>query len=214
MTKELYTSKIDVLTAIRERRSIRRYTSQAVDEESLQCILRAGLAAPTAMNRRPYHFLVITDRQILKRLAAGNRHAWMLPDAPLAIAILGDNTVEGRSEHFYADCFAATQNMLLAIHGLSLGGVWLGVSVNSEWYGLIQEVLELPENIIPTAVIALGHPGEERPVPETWEPERIHYETWQGSRTNHHVASLLNLPYNITVEHDHKPPGIAPSQED
>jgi nitroreductase len=130
------------------------------------------------MNRRPFHFIVLRDRHTLTKLAAGKKYAWMLSDAPCAIIILGDTEVEDRPEHLYADCFAATQNMLLAIHGLQLGGVWLGVSVGSEWYELLQEVLELPENIIPTAVIALGHPAEDRPVPDTWDLEKIHYETW------------------------------------
>jgi len=177
-TPPLCPSKIDVLTAIRERRSIRRYSPEPIEEDMLNCVLQAGLAAPTAMNRRPFHFAVLRDRQTLSKLAAGKKYAWMLSEAPCAIAILGDKQVESRLEHLYADCFAATQNMLLAIHGLDLGGVWLGVSVDSEWYELITKILELPEQIIPTAVISLGHPRESRPVPDTWEPEKIHYETW------------------------------------
>ncbi|NMB19343.1 MAG: nitroreductase family protein [Firmicutes bacterium] len=180
MQAPLCTSNIDVITAIRDRRSIRRYTAESVDEATLHCILQAGLAAPTAMNRRPFHFVVLRERDTLAQLAAGKKYAWMLSDAPCAIAILGDKAIENRPEHLYADCFAATQNMLLAIHALKLGGVWIGVSVDSEWYELLQEVLKLPENIIPTAVISLGHPAEARPVPDTWEPEKIHYETWQG----------------------------------
>lgn len=171
-------SKVDVLTAIRNRRSIRHYKPDAVDEVTLTTILQAGLCAPTAMNRRPFHFIVVQDKQTLATLAAGKKHAWMLANAPVGIVICGDNAVEERLDSLYADCFAATQNMLLAIHGLHLGGVWLGVTANSGWYELIKKVLQLPENIIPTAVISLGHPREQKPLPPTWEPEKIHYETW------------------------------------
>ena len=172
------TCNVDVLTAIRHRRSIRRYTSEPIENAALITILQAGLSAPTAMNRRPFHFIVIKDRDALTQLAAGKKYAWMLSEAPMAIAICGDNNVEDRPEHLYADCFAATQNMLLAIHGLGLGGVWLGVSRGSEWYELLQKVLKLPENVIPTAVISFGHPTEEKPLPAIWDPEKIHYETW------------------------------------
>lgn len=183
-------SKIDVLTAIGHRRSIRRYTSEPINDAAVNTILQAGLSAPTAMNRRPFHFVVVKDKNALARLAAGKKYAWMLSKAPMAIAICGDNTVEDRPEHLYADCFAATQNMLLAIHGLGLGGVWLGVSQGSEWYELLQEMLNLPEQIIPTAVISLGHPNEEKPLPTIWEPEKIHYETWE-SQTNAHCVVWL-----------------------
>ncbi|NLL42104.1 MAG: nitroreductase family protein [Firmicutes bacterium] len=171
-------SKIDVLTAILERRSIRRYRAEPVEDGAIYTILQAGLAAPTAMNRRPFHFIVIKDRDTLNTLAAGKRYAHMLSDAQAAFVICGDSSVEARREHLYADCFAATQNMLLAIHGIGLGGVWLGVTVDSDWYRQLRAVLKLPAEIIPTAVISMGQPAEERPQPPTWDPEKIHYETW------------------------------------
>lgn len=175
---EMVTSRIDVLTAIRERRSIRRYTAEPVDDACINTVLQAGLCAPTAMNRRPYHFIVIRDRDTLTKLAAGKQYASMLSDAQAAFVVCGDSSVETRREHLHADCFAATQNMLLAIHGLGLGGVWLGVTVDSDWYRQLQDTLKLPAEIIPTAVISVGHPAEERALPHTWQPEKIHWETW------------------------------------
>jgi nitroreductase len=172
------TSSVDVLSAIRERRSIRRYTGEPVTEEQLNTILHAGLCAPTARNRRPFHFIVIQDRQLLEKLAQGKIHARMLAGAACGIAICGDKTVEERMEHLYADCFAATQNILLAVHGLGLGGVWLGVTKDSDWYQLIKECLELPAHIEPAAVVSIGHPAEQRPTPHTWEPGKIHYDKW------------------------------------
>ncbi|NMB01052.1 MAG: nitroreductase family protein [Firmicutes bacterium] len=172
------TSTIDVLTAIRERRSIRRFTSEPVSELHVNTILEAGLSAPTAKNKRPFHFLVVKDQERLTKIAKGKTHAWMVDKAPCALVILGDKGVEDRPEYLYADCFAATQNILLAIHGLNLGGVWCGVGAGSSWYHLLKEELELPEHIEPMAVVALGHPAEEKDRPQIWEQEKIHWEKW------------------------------------
>lgn len=182
-TKEptLATSTVDVITAIRYRRSIRSYTGEPVSEVALNTILQAGLCAPTARNRRPFHFVMVKNRETLRALAAGKVHAHMLVGAYCAIVVCGDNVVEDRPEFLYADCFAATQNILLAIHGLDLGGVWLGVGTDSEWQQLINELLKLPPNIVPTAVVALGHPAEEKLLPATWETQKIHPEKWSSS---------------------------------
>lgn len=181
MKNEFATSEIDVLTAIRERRSIRKYTAEPISELHLNTILEAGLSAPTARNKRPFHFLVVQDPESLTEIAQGKIHARMVAHAPCAIVVLGDSQVEDRLEYLYADCFAATQNILLAIHGLNLGGVWCGVGKDSPWYDLLKEKLQLPEHIEPTAVVALGHPAEEKPRPEIWEPEKIHFETWTAN---------------------------------
>lgn len=176
--KEFATSDLDVLTAIRERRSIRRYTTEPVSELQINTILEAGLSAPTAKNKRPVHFLVVQDQDRLTKIAKGKPHAWMVDKAPCALIVLGDTEVEDRPEFLYADCFAATQNILLAIHGLNLGGVWCGVGADSPWYQLLKEVLELPEHIQPMAVVAVGHPAEERTRPQIWERDKIHWEKW------------------------------------
>ncbi len=172
------TSTVDVLSAIRDRRSIRHYTADPVSDVELNTILQAGLCAPTARNRRPFHFVVVKEEHTLKHLAEGKIYARMLTDAPCAIVVCGDIAIEDRPEYIFADCFAATQNMLLAIHGLNLGGVWLGVGTDSDWQHLISDRLNLPTNMKPTAVIAFGNPAEEKLLPNTWEPERIHYEIW------------------------------------
>lgn len=181
MTLERTSAAVDVFSAIRERRSIRRYTGEPITDEQLNAILQAGLCAPTANNKRPYHFVVIQDRARLERLAEGKPYARMLASAACGIAICGDQKVEERLEHLHADCFAATQNILLAIHALGLGGVWLGVSKDSGWYRLIREVLELPDHIEPAAVVSLGHPAEQRPTPNTWDESKIHYDKWTGA---------------------------------
>lgn len=171
-------SEMDVVTAICTRRSIRQYTAEVVSDLQINTILHAGLSAPTARNRRPFHFFVIRDRGTLAKLAATKGE--MLNQAPCAMVVCGDRDVEDRLEFRYADCFAATQNILLAIHGLGLGGVWVGVGADSDFAGLLKEVLSLPEEMEPTAVIALGHPAEEKPRPMTWDAGKIHWEKMGG----------------------------------
>lgn len=171
-------SKIDVLTAIKTRRSIRRFTSMPVEEDMITTVLCCGMYAPSAKNKRPYHFVVIRDRAILSKLALQNSQASMLEHAPGAILVCGDKNLEGTKEFLYADCAAATQNILLGIHGLGLGGVWCGVAANSNWRKLIIDILELPVKLEPFALIAYGWPHEEKELCNRWDKKKIHYDKW------------------------------------
>lgn len=171
-------SGMDVLTAIKTRQSIRKFTSRPVGEELVTAMLCCGMYAPTAKNKRPYHFIVIRNRQLLAELASQNPQAAMLADAAGAIVVCGDKNVEGMKEFLYADCAAATQNILLAIHGLGLGGVWCGVVSNSDWRKLMIAVLELPSKLEPVSVIAFGWPDEEKELCHRWELGKIHYDKW------------------------------------
>lgn len=171
-------SKIDVLTAIKTRQSIRRFTSASVGEDMITTMLYCGMCAPTAKNKRPYHFVVIRNRAVLSKLAAHNSQAAMLEGAAGAILICGDKNVEGIKEFLYADCAAATQNILLSIHGLGLGGVWCGVASNSDWRKLLIDTLELPIKLEPFALIAYGWPHEEKELGSRWDKERLHFDKW------------------------------------
>lgn len=171
-------SRIDVLTAIKTRRSIRKFTSKPVEEDMVTAILCCGMYAPTAQNKRPCHFIMVRNRQQLVELATQNIHASMLADAAGAIIVCGDKNVEGMKEFLYADCAAATQNILLGIHGLGLGGVWCGVASNSDWRKMMITTLELPPKMEPVAVIAYGWPDEEKELCHRFESRKIHYDKW------------------------------------
>ena len=171
-------SGMDVLTAIKTRQSIRKFTSKPVEEELVMAMLCCGMYAPTAKNKRPYHFIVIRNRKILAELASQNPQAAMLADAAGAIVVCGDKNAEGLKEFLYADCAAAAQNILLGIHGLGLGGVWCGVASSSDWRKLMIAALELPSKLEPVAVIAFGWPDEEKELRHRWEPGKIHYDKW------------------------------------
>lgn len=173
-----FISGMDVLTAIKTRQSIRKFTGLPVSEDMITAILCCGLYAPTAKNKRPCHFIVIRNRQVLEKFASQNAQAAMLETATGAIVVCGDKNIEGMKEFLYADCAAAAQNMLLGIHGLGLGGVWCGVASNSDWRRLIIDTLELPVKLEPAAVIAFGWPHEETKLRCCWEPGKIHYDKW------------------------------------
>lgn len=168
----------ELLDAIERRRSIRRYTGEPVDEEMLKAVLYAGFCAPTAVNRRPYHFVLVENRPQLARLAEASTYARMLAQAACGIVVCGDRNLEDRSKFLYEDCAAAIQNMLLAIHGLGLGGVWCGVTPESGFAECLTAELGLPPGVEPVAVIALGRPDEEREPPPMWEPEKLHRGGW------------------------------------
>ena len=172
------TCGMDVLTAIKTRQSIRKFSSKPVSQDMVNTVLCAGMCAPTAKNKRPYHFIVVRDRHMLSVLARHNSNAAMLEFSAGAIVVCGDKNREGLKEFLYADCAAATQNMLLSIHGLGLGGVWCGVASNSEWRKLLIEQLTLPNKLEPVSVIGFGWPDEEKELSTRWETAMVHYDKW------------------------------------
>ncbi|GAB4302495.1 MAG: nitroreductase family protein [Marinilabiliales bacterium] len=169
---------MDTLKAIFERRSIRKYKSTPVEEEKINMLLKAGMYAPSARNQQPWHFIVIDDRKILNDLATIHPYAKMLLEAPLAILVCSDDTLEETKGYQAVDCSAATQNILLAAHDLGLGSVWLGVYPREQRMNDIKNLFALPKHIHPISLIAIGYPDETKEVPDRFHPERIHINKW------------------------------------
>jgi nitroreductase len=114
---------METLNAIQTRRSIRQYKKNKVTKEKINQILKAAMYAPSAMNYQPWQFIVLDKRENIDYLYKINPHAEMLLKAPLAIIVCGDLKAEMDIDYLVQDCSAATQNALLAIHELGLGGV-------------------------------------------------------------------------------------------
>lgn len=154
--------KNPVVESIMTRTSIRQYQERAVSSDTVEILLRAGMAAPTAVNRQPWHFVVVTHPETLEALGGRSK------DAPLAIAVCGDMTKalerEAR-EYWVQDCSAATENILLVAHALGLGAVWQGVYPISQRVENVSKLLGLPEHLVPLNVIAIGYP-DEAPAPK------------------------------------------------
>jgi len=166
----------DLIQTIFSRRSIRKYTEEPVPETLVKTLLEAAMAAPSASNRKPWHFVVITEREILDRLANAHRYAKMLHDAPLCISVCGDESV---SQRFWEqDCSAATQNILLAAAALGLGSVWCGVYPSEDRVRVISEILGLERPFKPLNLIAIGYPAEEKEPRTQYDESRVHRERW------------------------------------
>ena len=166
----------ELIKTIFSRRSIRKYTEEPVPEEFITTILEAAMAAPSASNRKPWHFVVVTERGTLNRLADAHKYGKMLHEAPLCIVVCGDESV---SQRFWEqDCSAATQNILLAAQALGLGSVWCGVYPSEERVRDISEILGIKSPVKPLNLIAIGHPAEEKEPRTQYDGSRIHREHW------------------------------------
>lgn len=162
------------------RRSVRRFDEQAVSPEQVRLLLEAAMAAPSAGNRRPWHFVVVTDAATRARLGDSSPYAGMVAQAPLCLVPCGEPAlgIAGRPDFWVQDLAAATENLLLAAVGLGLGAVWCGVYPMEERVRLAREILGAPEGIAPFAYIAVGYPAE-HPEPRTqFDARRVHHERW------------------------------------
>jgi len=169
------------LTTIFNRKSVRHYTTEEVSNEQLILLAKAGMAAPTAVDKRPWAFVSVTDRKVLDRLAEVLPYARMLKKASAAIVVCGDlnKALEGSAQILWVqDCSAASENVLLAAESIGLGAVWTGVYPDDDKVAAVREILGIPDRIVPLNVIAIGYPtGEEKPK-DKWDASNLHWEKW------------------------------------
>lgn len=163
---------------ILSRRSIRKFTDQEVTEEQIISLLKAAMSAPSAGNRQPWEFIIIKNRETLDKIPEFHKYTKMLSMAKLAIVVCGNTTKSFERGFWVQDCAAATQNILLAAHSMGLGGVWCGVYPSEELYPQMQDLLELPKEIMPVSLIAIGYPDETKSPSERYDEDKIHYEKW------------------------------------
>ena len=164
-----------MIDLIKRRRSIRRYTSEPVTETEVRELLEAAMAAPSANNSQPWHFVVVRDEQTKARLGKTHRWSGMIAEAALAIAVCGEKR---QSHHWVQDTSAATENLLLAATALDLGAVWIGIHPDSGREAYVREALGIPEEIGVLCLIAVGRPAEHKPPRENYNETRIHHDRW------------------------------------
>ena len=168
------------LSFIFSRRSVRAYQPTEVDPELVQDLLESAMAAPSAVAKDPWEFIVIRQRSTLARIASGLPNGGLLADAAVGIVVCGDLTRahDRQLSYLLQDCSAAIENLLLAAQTLGLGACWLGVHPREERVAHVRTLLGVPAEVLPVAVISLGWPGE-APAPRTrYRAEAVHYETW------------------------------------
>lgn len=166
---------METLEALNTRRSIRKYKPQAVPEAMVEQILKAAMYAPTARNTKSNIFIVINKREVLDSICSVHPYAGMLKEAPLAIVVCGDRTLEKEDNYLCINGSAATQNILLAAHALGLGSVWLGVYGREDRMKGLKEVLNLPDTIVPVSAVAIGYPNETKTTEDRFDRNKIHY---------------------------------------
>ena len=169
-----------VLENIHSRKSVREFTSEPVSDADIQTMLKAAMAAPTAINFQPWRFVVVNEREALDSLADQLPYAKMLKQAPLAIVVCGETLWMGGEENpFWSlDCSAATQNLLLTAEALGLGAVWTAAYPDADRCKAISDALGLPSTVKPLCVVPIGHPAGENQPRDKWKPENIHYGEW------------------------------------
>ena len=168
------------LSFIFGRRSIRVYSPGEVSEAAVTGLLETAMAAPSAMTKDPWRFVVVRDKQTLSKLAALHPGAAMLSSAAMAIVVCGDLDVafERQISYLLQDCSAAIENLLLAAHAQGLGACWVGIHPGEPLIKRVKELLSLPTAVIPVAAVSIGHPGEKLEPRTRFNRDYVHLEQW------------------------------------
>lgn len=188
-----------VMDVILSRKSVRKYTEEPLSDKEIETLLRAGMAAPSAKNIQPWSFIVVTDKETMRRLVTKNVNR-MYAEAPCLIVVCGEMTTRIKSHGFLKDasndvlkdspdeerpnpnwqidCSAAAENIVLAAEALGLGAVWTACWPYEDRYSVVIEVLGIPEEVMPLAIIPVGHPAENPAPKDKWNPEKVHRDIW------------------------------------
>jgi nitroreductase len=167
-----------VYNNIMTRTSVRSYLDKPVEDSKIDSLLHAAMAAPTAMNTQPWHFVVIKDRATLDKIAEVTPNARMAAEAPLAIVVCGNMTNEHADvvRMFWAqDLSAATENLLLQAHAMGLGAVWTGTYPDQQRCDAVSSLLSLSDNLIPLCTVVIGYPKGEQTPKDKWNPDNVTY---------------------------------------
>jgi nitroreductase len=168
------------LAPIVGRRSIRVYEEREVPEELVDALLRAAMAAPSAVARDPWRFVVLRSKAVRVDVASGLPNGGMLASAGVGFAVCGELAAahDGQLSYLLQDCSAAIENMLLAAYALGLGAVWLGVHPREARIAHVRRVLAIPESVLPVSCIAVGFPAEHKRPRTRYDASRVHYDRW------------------------------------
>lgn len=166
---------------IMTRVSVREFTGEKITEAQIDTLLRAAMAAPSAINKQPWAFIVVTDEEVIAQLGEALPYSRCSNHPAIAVIPCGDlsKAIPGEMANFWInDVSAATENLLLAAHAMGLGAVWTGLHPDMNRAKLVQEMLDLPEHIIPLCVVPVGVPAEQPDIKDKYKEENIHYNKW------------------------------------
>jgi len=183
-----------IIDIILSRRSIRQFTPEPVDHETLILLLQAAMSAPTACNSQPWEFIVVTepDRLALVR----EKFLFARYNAPAAIVICGNVGIANNSaarDHWVQDCSAATENILIAAAGMGLGAVWIGIYPYPSKIKPMAEALDIPENVTPLSMVYIGHPAETKEPRTQYDEHRVYWQCYEPRKRRPKIKNAKYL---------------------
>ena len=180
------------IQTIMSRKSVRSYTEQPIEPEKMEVMLKAAMAAPTGMNIQPWSFVVLTEKENFAKIFGERDFNMRIYKTAAALVVFCADTTITRpprenpdgapvttpNQIWRDDMGACTENFLLAAESLGLGAVWTACYPFPERFIPLKAALDLPDNVLPYSVVAVGYPAGDDQPKEKWKPERIHYEKW------------------------------------
>jgi len=162
---------MELQDAIKNRTSIRKYQKRKIDRKTIETILRMGMCAPSASDRRPWRIWVIENEGLIAKMGSATPYATPAANAPLVIVVGNDPAVS--TGMGIIDCSALIQNMLLAITDLGLGAVWIGAWPHDDRQSGVRKVLGIPDSIEIVSFIAVGYPAEHPTPKDKWDAAKV-----------------------------------------
>ena len=164
---------MDFFDIVKQRKSVREYSEKAIEKEYIEKIIDAGRVAATARNEQPWEFIVTSDKNILKKICDMCPNGPFIKDASHLIAVFSKDT-----KYYLEDCSSATQNMLLAIEALGLGGCWVAGD-KKDYAGEVKKIFDVPDGYRLVSMISVGYPKKAQgPKLKRKIEEVLHWEKW------------------------------------
>jgi nitroreductase len=184
----------EIIDTILSRRSIRHFTAEPLDHETLILLLKAAMSAPTACNSQPWEFIVVTEADMLSLLR--EKFLFARYNAPTAIVVCGNIGIAHNSagrEHWIQDCSAATENILIAAAGMGLGAVWIGVYPYPSKIKPVKDALGIPEDVTPLSMIYVGHPAETKEPRTQYDEHRVYWQCYEPRKRRPKIKNAKYL---------------------
>jgi nitroreductase len=168
----------NILEVIHARRSIRSFNGSPVAETDLREILSAGMTAPSAVNRQPWRFVVITDAGIKREIMNFHPYASFITEAPVAVLVCADKDACYR-DYWQVDAAACMENMLLAATALGIANIWTGCDgEGGARRESFKKLFALPDSVEPVGMLVFGYSGETFSPRDNYDETKIHYNKW------------------------------------
>lgn len=178
---------MDLYEGILTRRSVRQFdSSKEISKQDLEDIIKAAQYAPSAHNKQPWEFLVVTDKELMAEIRKVQPWTSFAKDASAVVLVCGDTEVsfnrnkEDETWNYSdIDCALAVENLMLAAHAKGIGSCFCGAAPMPKVIAGLREMFALPENIRPLSIVVLGYPLDYPKQPaDRFKMEKIHWGKW------------------------------------